>query len=61
MGVAVEKPLEEGGNRKPSFISKVRIFYPIPFTFILEVQELLYLYVASIHMGVKVEQEIRNV
>ena len=37
------------------FISKVKIFYLTPFTFILEACKLLYLYVASIHVGVKVE------
>ena len=36
-GVVVGRSLEEGNKSKTKFISKVRISYPTPFTFILEV------------------------
>ena len=39
MGIAVKEPEDEGREPETKFISKVRISYPSPFTFILEVRD----------------------
>ena len=55
-----QERLRRGRKPETKFNSRVRIFYPIPFTFILQVCELAYLYVAKVHMGVMVEWEYQN-
>ena len=56
----MEEFKETGRKLEAKFISKVGMYHPPPFTFILQGQEQAYLNIASIHLGVKVECEIRN-